>query len=262
MLWPEEAWPELARGVPNVALRSALFGVSPTRSGERPYLEGALVATPENAAILYTGQRLDQGDLDVWQGVLHLARRAALGDRCQFTAYELLKLTGKADTGGNRHSLHRRLVRLQATSIELTHRVADHTATYSGSLVPEITRDNTTRVYTVVLNPTLRSLFDRSQFTYVDWRIRRELHGKPLAQWLQGNYTSHAKPYPMSVQRLRSLSGSETKSMASFRQTLKKAVLDLQCACAAHGLSIDVELIGDILHVQFRRPIGRASCGN
>lgn len=58
------------------------------------------VAAMAGVEVFYTGPRLDQGDLDVL-GVLHLCRTKAMGERCYFTAYELLKLLGKNDTGGN-----------------------------------------------------------------------------------------------------------------------------------------------------------------
>ena len=65
--------------------------------------------------IVYTGQRLDQGDLEVWECVLQFASAQAMGDRCQFTAYAMLKMLGRADTGGNRQVLDARLSRLKAT---------------------------------------------------------------------------------------------------------------------------------------------------
>ena len=45
--------------------------------------------------ILYTGPRLDQSDLDVWQGALHLARLAPLGNRIEFTEKSFLRLIGR-----------------------------------------------------------------------------------------------------------------------------------------------------------------------
>jgi hypothetical protein len=76
-------WPEPMRGVPNGILRSALFGA--VKRGKRRYLEREAVAAVDHIDIIYTGPRLDQADLDVWEGALHLARLIPLGDRIEFT---------------------------------------------------------------------------------------------------------------------------------------------------------------------------------
>src|SRR3990167_8346897 len=83
-------WPEEMRGVPNGVLRSALFGA--IKRGKRRYIEREPIASLGGIAILYTGPRLDQSDLDVWEGALHLARLAKLGDRIDFTEKGFLRL--------------------------------------------------------------------------------------------------------------------------------------------------------------------------
>ncbi|RMD64931.1 hypothetical protein D6833_03655, partial [Candidatus Parcubacteria bacterium] len=51
------------REIPSDYIRSALFGV--VRKGRRRYLEREPIAAWQNVSIEYTGQRLDQYDLDV-----------------------------------------------------------------------------------------------------------------------------------------------------------------------------------------------------
>lgn len=246
-MWPEP-WPEQARGVPNVALRSALFGVF--GKGARRYLEQVQVATTGDAQILYTGQRLDQGDLDVWEAILHLARRQPLGVQCEFTAYQLLRLICKTDTGGNRRTLHRRILRLKATALELSCNVQGRRVTYIGSLIHDAIQDDRTKRYVVVINVAWRPFFEAAQFTYIDWVIRNELDGKPLAQWLHGFYSTHEQPYPLTVQFLHKLSGSDTACMRSFRQLLKHAAAEWVSAAKTHGSQVSASLVGDLLHVR------------
>ncbi|MGB9671499.1 MAG: plasmid replication initiator TrfA, partial [Halothiobacillaceae bacterium] len=105
-------WPEPVRAVPNGFLRSALFGV--IAKGKRRYIDGEQIAALEGIEISYTGQRLDQGDLDVWESVLHAVRTQDLGSRCRVTSYALLKLMGRTDTGKNRATLNKRITRLVA----------------------------------------------------------------------------------------------------------------------------------------------------
>lgn len=246
-MWPEP-WPEQARGVPNVALRSALFGVF--GKGARRYLEQVQVATTGDAQILYTGQRLDQGDLDVWEAILHLARRQPLGAQCEFTAYQLLRLICKTDTGGNRRTLHRRILRLKATALEMSCNVQGRRVTYIGSLIHDAIQDERTKRYVVVINVAWRPFFEAAHFTYIDWVIRNELDGKPLAQWLHGFYSTHEQPYPLTVQFLHKLSGSDTACMRSFRQLLKHSASEWAHASVRHGSQVDVSLLGDVLHVR------------
>ncbi len=62
---------------------------------------------------------------------------------------------------------------------------------YEGSLIDEVYRDKETREYVFRVNLKLRTLFEPDQFTQVDWAVRRQLGGQPLAQWLHGFYASH-----------------------------------------------------------------------
>ena len=237
-------WPEMLRGVPNVALRSALFGA--IKKGVRAYLERQQIHAQDGITVRYTGTRLDQGDLDVWETVLHLARVQDLSDECRVTAYHLLKMLGKTDTGGNREVLDKRLARLKATALDV--KVGRYS--YMGSLIDEVYKDEESREYIIRLNPKLRVLFEADQFTLVDWNVRHALDGKPLAQWLHGYYASHAKPYPVNVATLLKLSGSENEDASSGRQKLRKALEALKEASDTNGQPISYEVIGDLVHLE------------
>jgi hypothetical protein len=237
-------WPDVVRGVPNAALRSALFGA--IKKGARAYLERQEIHAQEGVKIIYTGARLDQGDLDVWETVLHVVRVQALGDECRVTAYQLLKMLGKTDTGINRDTLERRLSRMKATGVDVN--VGRYG--YEGSLIDEVYRDKETREYVIRLNPKLSVLFAADQFTQIDWSVRHALDGQPLAQWLHGYYASHAKPYPVNVATLLKLSGSENDEPRSSRQKLRKALDAVTEAGAAHGQPFSYEIKADLVHVE------------
>ena len=241
---PLPLWPDAVRAVPNGILRSALFGA--IKKGARAYLERQEIHAQEGIRIVYTGARLDQGDLDVWETVLHTVRLQALGDECRVTAYQLLKVLGKTDTGINRETLDRRLSRMKATGVDVT--VGRYG--YEGSLIDEVYRDKEPRQYVIRLNPKLSALFAADQFTQIDWTVRHALDGKPLAQWLHGYYASHAKPYPVNVATLLKLSGSENEDPSSGRQKLRKALDAVTEASAAHGEGFSYEICGDLVHVE------------
>lgn len=222
-------WPEPVRAVPNGALRSALFGA--IRRGRRRYMEREPIAALAGTEVWYTGPRLDQGDLDVWESILHLLRDKDLGTECRTTSYALLKLMGRKDTGGERQSLHTRIARLAANAVE----IRQGRYCYIGGLLHEAFKDEETQEWVLVLNPHLRALFAPDQFTMIQWSVRRTLSGQPLAQWLHGFYSSHASPLPIKVETLYKLSGSEAKELKHFTEKLKKALEAVERAYAAAG---------------------------
>jgi hypothetical protein len=243
------AWPDAARAVPNGVLRSALFGV--IGKGPRRYLKVERLAALEGIELFYTGEQLDQGDLDVWLGVLQLCRAQVMGEQCFFTAYELLKLLRKADTGGkggNRKVLDARLNRLQVTGVRIRW---EGRFSYQGPLIASVARDEATLRYVVTLDPKICALFGVEEFTLVDQAVRQALDGKPLAQWLHGFYASHAEPFAISVSKLCELCGSETKRVAThFKPKLHKALQAVADASEAHGQPFRFALEGDLVHVE------------
>lgn len=241
-------WPEAVRGVPNGFLRSALFGAvgKGVGKGKRRYMQGELVSAVEGVEIRYTGQRLDQGDLDVWESVLHAVRLQELGSKCRVTSYAILKLMGITDSGKNRATLQTRIERLVANA--LTVKQGRHT--YIGSLVAGAAKDEKTQEWVIELDAKMCPLFANDQFTQIEWKVRRALNGHQIAQWLHGFFSSHAKPFPLKIETLLKLCGSEDASPTSGRQNLRKALDALVGASAAHGVDFGYQILGDLVHTQ------------
>lgn len=237
-------WPEPVRAVPNGFLRSALFGA--IAKGKRRYIDGEQLAALDGIEIRYTGQRLDQGDLDVWESVLHAVRLQELGSQCRVTSYALLKLMGKTDTGKNRATLNKRITRLVASAVT----VKQGRYTYIGGLIRFAAKDEETQEWVIELDEKLRPLFAADQFTQVEWAVRHALDGKPMAQWLHGFYASHAAPFPMRMETLLKLSGSEDSNPRSAQQTLRKALDAVSEASATHGEGFGYTVRGDLVHVE------------
>ena len=236
-------WPDAVRAVPNGFLRSALFGA--ISKGRRRYINGEDLAAIDGLTIRYKGERLDQGDLDVWQTVLHTVRLQELGSQCRITSYALLKLMGKTDTGKNRVTLQNRIERLVANALT----VKQGRYSYIGSLISFAAKDEETQEWVIELDPRLRPLFAADQFTQIDWNVRRALDGKQLAQWLHGFYATHAKPFPMKIETLLSLSGSENEEPRSSRQKLRKALDALTDVSKIHGQTFSYDIRVDLVHV-------------
>ena len=255
-------WDDAVRGVPNAFLRSALFGVvtrglkgSEEKADEekgiakriqRAYLERKEIHAQKGIHIIYTGVRLDQDDLEVWDAVLQITRFQALGSECRVTAYQLLKELDKTDCGKNRDTLAHRLSRMNATALD----VKVDGFSYEGSLINEVYRVEKSREYVIRLNPKLSNLFAPSQFTLIDWSVRHELDGKPLAKWLHGFYSSHAKPRDLKLSTLLELAGCENAEPRSSRQNLRKALESLTEASNKHGQAFSYEICGDLVKIR------------
>lgn len=239
-------WPDSVRAVPNGFLRSALFGA--IAKGRRRYINGENLAAIDGVTIRYKGERLDQGDLDLWESVLHTVRLQKLGSQCRLTSYALLKLMGKTDTGKNRVTLQNRIERLVANAVT----VKQGRYTYIGGLIRFAAKDEETQEWVIELDAKLRPLFVADQFTQVEWAVRHALDGHQLAQWLHGFYASHAEPFPLKVETLHKLCGSEQGVMSDFAKKLRKALDALVAASEAHGEEFSYEIRGDLVHVEKR----------
>jgi len=235
-----EMWPDKDRGVPNELSRSALFpAIHPKK---RAALQNQFIAAQGPYSIHYTGLQLDQSYLNVFLGIMHLARGVHEGNLVRFSGYQLLKLIGRPTGGADHKWLYMAFQTLTATSVAV---MKDGKRVFWGSLLPRGEGDLETGKYVVEISRQLAGLFDRG-FTRVEWEQRRQLLHKPLAQWLQFYYASHAKPLPVKVAFLRETSGSATQALWKFRQNLKTALDQIQ----AVGI-IDKWEIGkdDLVHV-------------
>ena len=198
-----------------------------------------LIAVQGGITIRYTGEQLDQSDLDVWEQTLHLARTQALGTECYFTAHGFLKALGRS-TGKRDHEwLKSALVRLAGAVVEIT----SGRRTYFGTLIEGGARDEDTGRYVVEINPKLAKFYGRTQWTQIDWEQRQRLRAKPLALWLHGFYASHAAPYPLTVAYLHKLSGSRTKRLRKFKENLIQALRDLEAVGAIKSFEIRDEIV-------------------
>ena len=208
-------------------------------------MEQEQVAALAGIEVFYTGPRLDQGDLDVWESILHTLREQNMGAECRTTSYHLLKLMGLSDTGKNRDTLQTRITRLRANAVTIKQGRYE----YIGGLLDRAARDEDTQEWVIVLDPNMRALFAPDQFTMIQWSVRRALSGQPLAQWLHGFYSSHAAPHPIKVETLYKLSGSEAGELWIFTQKLKKALDAVARACAAAGETFEWRIEDGLVYV-------------
>ena len=230
-------WPEEKRGTPNSFLRSALFAA--IQSKDRVYMKEAILFSQQGITIKYTGEQLNQEDLDVWEAVSHLARQSPLGNECSFTAYGILKALNLPVGGCQHERLHSAIIRLTACAVEIRH----DGRVYFGSLIESGVKDEVTSHYTININKKLNRLFGDNGWTAIDWQQRLLLRRKPLAQALHAYFSSHERPYPVKLSTLQELTGSQNKQPSDFKRKVKAALESLISIGLLANYSIEADLV-------------------
>lgn len=239
-------WSEGYRGVPNAILRSALFGA--IGRGKRDIHLATPIASVNGVTFMHGGPQLDQADLDVWEQCLHISRSSPLGQSFEVSAHPFLKAIGR-DTGkSQREWLKDSFNRLLKSTIE----VQDGSLFYAGHLIHEYFRDEEKGIYYVTINPNIVNLYGDDGWTLFELKDRLALKGHPLAQWLHGFYSTHAKPYPYKVETIHRLCGSRSKNVTDFRKDIRKAFALMNTAIGWKGEINDKGLI------TMNRPLTRA----
>lgn len=232
-------WPNNKRAAPNSMVRCSLFRAALAgKSDGRKMHRNTQLPSLGNEEVFYSGDDLDQKDMDVWMAVLQLFREKPVGDSVRVSSNQLLKLAGLSSSGTSHEALKQRLDRLTFAHIKLN--PTDPLSKYSfhGSLLQRAERSSDGGVWEISLAPRLKLLFSDG-YTWVDWEIRNSLKRSPLAQWLHSFYRSHSEPLPFSTSRLHSMCGSESQEMRFFRNDLKKAFRRLSSACGEFGVKIE-----------------------
>ena len=230
-------WREDRRGSPNSFFRSALFAA--IQSKDRADLKKAELFSQQGITITYTGQQLNQEDMTVWLALVDLMKKDPLGTKCQFTGNGILKYMGLG-TGGSAHErLDDAILRMTACAVV----IKTGTQTYMGSLIHDCIIDEHTKHYKLTLNRHLIKLFGDSDWTAIDWEQRKQLRNKPLCLKLHEYYSSHDKPFPVSLEFLSDLTGCRNSQKASFKRQIKIALEGLVKIGFLKSYSIERDIV-------------------
>lgn len=246
-------WPDDKRGVPNVVIRSALFSAGKPTKERKSYRDHELPAAIGTKSISYTGQQLYQHELDVWLEVLHRCRLRPAGVETDFHVHGFLKSLRRSTGNKDHKQLHATLGLLHATSIKV---VVDRdergrSTGYRGHLIEKFRFNDQLLRWEVGVHPDIAELFAPKDHTWLHIDARLDLGKSYLAKWCHGYFSSHRRPYPVSVQRLRELSGSATTSRPRrFRQALRDALAEVARVERAHRRRLDWIIDdADLVHV-------------
>ena len=237
-------------GIPNVFLRSALFGM--VQRGQRKMVNKEILPTIRGLQIRYTGWQLDQADLDVFAHALYLASAQPTGKLVRFTAKGFLTGIHRSYGKTNREWLKDSLRRLANSVVEIHLEAAGSARTqslsYTGPLLDEFIHNQAEHSYFLKCHPEMARLVDAG-WTQVPWQQHVQLK-TDLAKWLHGFYASHRTPTPAKVGTLRHLCGSNCHRLSDYRGKLRIALEELVYGGYLRAWHIDGE---DKVHV-FRLP--------
>ncbi len=216
-------WAEGRRGMPNSFLRSALFTCR-CHSDERQFLDELQLPSTSDFKITYTGMELSQDDEDVYMEIIHRSRYTPLGDSVMFSAYEILGSLRWGKSAKDYKRLQDTIHRLTGGTIKILHKQVKG---YGGSLIrkyafDELDDSGKTR-YKVWLEPELINQFQENNYTQLRYEQRKKLGKSGLSKWLHSYYSTHADPNGMKTITIKTMSGSDAKSLAGFRHNCKKS---------------------------------------
>ena len=217
------------RHIPNDYARSSIFTARNKRAARRNFLHEKLFHYNEFVTILYTGIELRAEDDEIiWLQILNYGQRVPLGDSFEFSIKDLVSDVGWHKNGRYYDKARECISRLKANEV-----LALNSKAYgkSGaiSLIQNYTVINDAEgkptEYRVWIDPNLIVLFAGNTFTSHAWEMYREL--SPVARRLADYIESHKHPYPLSLEKFQQMCGSDDASITSWRQTVKKACIEV-----------------------------------
>ncbi|WP_298150844.1 plasmid replication initiator TrfA [Flavobacterium sp.] len=241
-------WRDNYRGLPNAMARSALFGCA-NKNAERSEYKREQITTLGGYIMKYTGTELRQDDEDVFLQIVHFARMQPLGDVVEISGNALLKALNWNSSKKSYDRLKDIISRLQEGSIQITNE--NGREGFGGSLVRKFMwksqdESGSRTKWQIYLEKEIINLFTDDSYSLLDWEDRMKLGS--LAKYLHSFFYTHQNPYPYKVETLQGLSGSKTKSLHTFRRTLKGALQELVDINFLLSYSIDSAL--DIVTVE------------
>lgn len=250
-------WPEEQRAMPLNFVRSALFSATKSKKGE-PALTEVTLASANNVSIVFSGKRLTQVHADVWEQLIHRARSQEIGTRIVVREREFLRSIGRNPRQREKALLSQWWAELQATAV----RVIDHKnndRSLSVSLLPSEARQTLPSgevEYSIKIDEEMNRIFRRKEsLAFIDWEKRKLLKQKPLALWLQHFFAGVSRP--LSVDMIRSLSGSDTRRNKHFRSSLRtalKALVDVGVLQTAAILKDDAVMVTRVALTPLKGP--------
>ncbi len=237
-----EMFDETKRAIPNVFLRSALFGV--IKPGRRNFVKNQKIQSMSQYSVYYTGEQLDQNDLEAWDSVTYLAKNNGSTDFLNTSMYEICKFMGYSKDKKNREAIRSRIKRLKAGAVEINY----DKKFYFGSLIDDFSFDESNGKVIIRFNKKLLSLFESGDYTLINKKIKDKLGENQLASWLFHFYETHKNSIPFKLDYLKKLSQCDS-TPKEFKRMLKNSLQKIKDAYEFNGFSLQYEINDDVLRV-------------
>jgi len=231
------------RHIPNDYARSSLFTARNKSEPRKTLVREKLFHYNDHVSILYTGIELRAEDDEiVWLQILSYGQRVVLGEPFEFSVKDLVRDVAWSKNGRNYDRARECISRLKANEV-----LALNSKAYgkSGaiSLIQNYTAVNDEEgkptQYRLWIDPNLIVLFAGNNFTSHSWLIYRNL--SPVARRLADYVESHKHPFPLSLVKFWQICGSSDASTTSWRQTVKRACLEIQEAKVVKAARLNSE---------------------
>lgn len=206
------------RVAPSEMLRSALFGIGSRKKREQ--LTNHSIFTCGETRITYTGQALDQGDLDVFMAAIRMTydKEKELEIKC--SVYAIQKMLGITACKSNRDRIKSSFERLTSGTVT----IKNGRYQYCGHLIDSFLLDQTTNSYALKINARLGQLF-QGGYTRIDWEKRRKLRSD-LAKRLHSLVLSHMapseRPQRYTTETIKKLCRSEDSDEKRFKARIRQ----------------------------------------
>ncbi len=219
-----QLWPEDIVGFPIRLTRTALFGLP--RRGRRQWFKEELVVSGLDTEVFYTGEQLDQKDLEVWLMLLMAFQGQDEDYMLRTRMSYMLKTLNRNTKGHSRIALTSSLKRLASASVYIKYR--DGAVEGVFNFLHGIAWDTKTQEVVLKLGRDLGRLFDVTAF--IDFEKHVSLPSqmtKAVHKYAVGN--KRGKPHAIPLNKLKKVLGYEGE-VREFRKALIKAFAILESA--------------------------------
>lgn len=240
-------WPADDVITPSIVLRSALFS---SVSAHLPfeYVKNKTIYAQGDVLIEFTGELLNQHDLDVWLGILRLIALSNSSTIVLESNRSFLEMMGVCLSGASNKKLIASIKKLTSCMVVITNKNKNHV--YGGHMISGFWVDETKGRLALKIDESMIALFTPGNWTRIDWEIRKSLRQNPTAAWLHSYYSSHKNSsIPIGIETIRKLSGSKNSSITSFKQVVKKAAALVSEACKKSDREFILIFKGDNIYV-------------
>ncbi len=240
------------RTMPNACIRSALFAI--IKKGKRQILKGKKIFSQGDYTIYFSGEQLDQLDLDVFLGNKNMLAVEEMDKIYQLSMSEALDSCSLKRGKHTCSALKQSFKRLNFAMLEIQCKNGDF---FLGHLLNGGAWQEDEETFHVRFDSKIMSLFSATQYTRIDIGQRRDVK-TDLAKWLHAYWSSHNKILPIGVKRLQDLCGSKAQ-LKQFKQMLRKALAELERVGFLVAGSASVTRKGIVFATKAKKKLSQAS---